>query len=500
MSGRAAGAIRRDERRLLPERSRVISQLFVPGQEVFDHHDSRVAAVLTRLLALSEDEVEVALGDVLARFGTRHRDLRAVIERHAGAVVDRLPTGSVPPGPLRALIGATFTSEYALEGAAICNPSVVAHPDQGETPAGSLRVVMSLRAIGEGHRSAIEFREGTIDAGGRLKLETPAAFASTGTWEPAELHGAVLRAELRRLDQGTENADYVLDALGERFSAVDLERELAHLHANLATRRHGARTAGLLRAVAERSYGTRFSSSTPVSERVLVPRMAAESHGMEDARFLRFVDDDRSVTYYGTYTAYDGARISQQLLETADFAGFTSSPVAGDAAANKGLALFPRRIGGRFAALSRWDRETNGVAFSDDPRLWRHAVAFQTPQRGWEILQLGNCGAPIETERGWLVLTHGVGPMRTYGIGAVLLDLDDPTQVLGQLAGPLLAPDTSEQDGYVPNVVYSCGAIVHAGNLVIPYGIGDAAIGVATVALSDVLEDLSVTTKEQSHA
>ena len=491
MSGSAAERIRRHEQRLVPDRSRVISQLFVPGQESFDHHDSRVAAVLTRLLALSEDEVESTLRDVLTRFGARHRDLPAVIEHHAGAVLDRLPTGSVPPGPLRALIGATFTSEYALEGAAICNPSLVAHPDQGQTPADRLRVVMSLRAIGEGHRSSIEFREGTIDAGGQLEFDVPAAYATTGTHEPAELHNTVLRAELRRLDYGTEDADYVLDALGERFSAVDLERELARLHANVATRRHGARTAELLRGVAERTYGTRFSTSTTLSERVLAPRMAAERNGMEDARFLRFVDDDRSVTYYATYTAYDGTRISQQMLETADFARFTSSPVVGDAAVNKGLALFPRRIGGRFAALSRWDRETNGVAFSDDPRLWRGAVAFQVPQRGWEILQLGNCGAPIETERGWLVLTHGVGPMRTYGIGAVLLDLDDPSQVLGQLLDPLLVPNASEQDGYVANVVYSCGAIVHAGNLVIPYGIGDAAIGIATVPLGDILEDLS---------
>ena len=240
-----------------------------------------------------------------------------------------------------------------------------------------------------------------------------------------------------------------------------------------------------------RTYAVRFSAQTTLPERVLWPSMDAERNGMEDARFVRFTDDDGAVRYYATYTAYDGAHISQQLLETADFLEFTSSPMVGPAAANKGLALFPRRIGGRYVAMSRSDRETNAVAFSTNPRVWGHAVHCQVPTRAWEMLQLGNCGSPIETEAGWLVLTHGVGPMRTYRIGALLLDLEEPDRVIGQLREPLVSPAPDEQNGYVPNVVYSCGALVHADTLVVPYGIGDSAIGIATVPLPELLEALT---------
>jgi predicted GH43/DUF377 family glycosyl hydrolase len=219
--------------------------------------------------------------------------------------------------------------------------------------------------------------------------------------------------------------------------------------------------------------------------------MEAEQAGIEDARFVRFVDADSSVTYYATYTAYDGSHISQQLLQTNDFQTFTSSPLVGRAAANKGLALFPRRIRGKYAAMSRSDRETNTVAFADHLSVWPNASPCQRPTEVWEVLQLGNCGPPIETDAGWLVLTHGVGPMRTYSIGAILLDLDDPTRIIGRLRRPLLTPAPDEQNGYVPTVVYSCGALVHAGTLVLPYGIGDSAIGIATAPLSELLAALS---------
>jgi predicted GH43/DUF377 family glycosyl hydrolase len=247
----------------------------------------------------------------------------------------------------------------------------------------------------------------------------------------------------------------------------------------------------VIRAIAERTYAVEFSDGITLSERVLWPAISAEAAGMEDARFVRFVDDDGSATFYATYTAYSGSRISQQLLETSDFQSFTSAPMVGRAAANKGLALFPRRIRGRFAAMSRSDRESNMIAYSDHLCVWPSTHGCQRPTRAWEALQLGNCGPPIETDAGWLVLTHGVGPMRTYRIGAILLDLDDPTRIIGQLRQPLLSPATDEQDGYVPNVVYSCGALVHAGTLVLPYGIGDAAIRVATVPLPELLAALS---------
>ena len=490
MSAGVAFGAQRGSERIEADRARVITRLFVPGQEGFDHRDSRTAAVVARLLDLDDDEIDAALERVVADFGARHRDLRATFEQHAAVIADRLDPRSELSEPRRLLLGATFTSEYSIEGAALCNPSMVAHPDQSGVPAGSVRFAMSVRAVGEGHRSSIGFRTGLIDGAGQPTFDPAPRFAVVGATHPVDLEASVLTSELRRLDMHGENAEYVFDALGERFSVDALEDRLRELQSNLTTRRHAEETIGVIRSIAERTYGVDFRQDTPLAERVLWPATSAERHGMEDARFVRFTHDDGNVRYYATYTAYDGDEIRQQLLETEDLCSFTSSPLVGDAAANKGMALFPRLIGGRFAALSRRDRESNSVAFSENPRQWSGAVPFQLPTEAWEVLQLGNCGSPLETDAGWLVLTHGVGPMRTYSIGAVLLDLDDPTIVLSRLREPLLTPTTDEQDGYVPNVVYSCGGLVHADTLVLPYGIGDAAIGVATVSMPDLLDEL----------
>ena len=481
---------RRSAQRLAPDRSRVLATLFVPGNEGFDNQESRASGVLRRILALDEEDAQRSLDDVLTRFGRRHRDLQETFLRHADELADRLDPSHTLSPHRRLLIGATFTSEYATEGAALCNPSVVAAPDQSGVPAGGLRFVMSVRAVGEGHRSSIGFRTGLVSATGEAHVDDPAPFLTSGRTESALFDAAVFRGELQRLRRGGEDAAFVLDALGEQFSAGELEDQLLRLRAREATHKYAGRTIALMRKIAARTYGVRFPEDSHLSERVLYPSMAAESHGMEDARFVRFTGDDGDVTYYATYTAYDGNEISIQLLETTDFCSFTSSPVVGAAAANKGLAIFPRRVRGRFTAMSRADRETNSVAYSDNPRRWGATEPCQSPTRSWEVLQLGNCGSPIETDAGWLVLTHGVGPMRTYSIGAILLDLDDPTRILGELREPLLAPAPDEQDGYVPNVVYSCGGLVHADTLVLPYGIGDAAIGIATVPLPQLLAAL----------
>jgi predicted GH43/DUF377 family glycosyl hydrolase len=468
----------------------VITRLFVPGQEGFEHQDSRAGAVLRRILALDEDEVRASLDDVVTRCQGRHRDLVGTFRRHAHEIADRLDPANDLSEARMLLLGAVFTSEYTIEGAALCNPSMVAHPDQTGTAAGSLRFVMSVRGIGEGHRSSIGFRTGVVDRAGDVTLDDPAPLATVGAVAPTLLHGAVMRSELSRLRGAGEAADYVLDALGDRFTRSDLDEQLDKLQTHRRTRGHAADTISLIRTIAERTYGVEFGDDIPLSERVLWPAMSAEDAGMEDARFVRFVDDDGSVTFYASYTAYSGSHISQQLLETQDFRAFTSTPMVGRAAANKGLALCPRRIRGRFAAMSRSDRESNSIAYSDHPFEWADSVSCQKPNRAWEALQLGNCGPPLETEAGWLVLSHGVGPMRTYRIGAMLLDLEDPTQIRGQLRDPLLSPATDEQDGYVPNVVYSCGALVHDGTLVLPYGIGDAVIGVATAPLGELLATL----------
>jgi predicted GH43/DUF377 family glycosyl hydrolase len=484
------GLARRTGHRLAADSRRVITRLFVPGQEGFDHQDSRASPVVDRILALDDDEVQRSFDDVMARFADRHRDLLGTFEEHAAALAHRLGPDIALSRTRRLLLGATFTSEYSVEGAALCNPSMVAHPDQTDVPADALRFVMSVRAIGEGHRSSIGFRTGVVDADGEVHVDASSPFLTTGTTRSAPLHASVFRGELLRLGTGGENAEDLLHSLGDRFSAVALERQLVQFQDRLPTRHHATRMIALLREIAARTYGVAFAEDTTVPERVLWPATAAESNGMEDARFVRFVEDDATIRYLATYTAYDGDSISQQLLESDDLRSFTSSPVVGAAAANKGLALFPRRVGGRFAALSRADRETNAVAFTDELHRWDTATPCQVPARSWEVLQLGNCGPPIETDDGWLVLTHGVGPMRTYSIGAILLDLEDPTRLIGSLPEPLLSPAADERDGYVPNVVYSCGALVHAGTLVLPYGIGDAAIGIATVALQPLVDAL----------
>jgi predicted GH43/DUF377 family glycosyl hydrolase len=490
MTSVRAGLVTRNPERVAANPARVIVQLFVPGQEGFELQESRAGVVLKRILALTDDDVRSALDDVIVRFDARHRDLAGTFRQHAHELADRLdPTIQLSDARML-LLGATFTSEYAIEGAALCNPSMVAHPDQTGTAPGSLRFAMSVRGIGEGHRSSIGFRTGVVDADGRATLDEPAPFATKGRVSGALLDAAVFRGELSRLGSAGETANYVFDVLGERFTRSDLDEGINNLRANLRTRSHAERTVGLIRTIAARFYAIEFPSDVTLSERVLWPAMEAEQAGMEDARFVRFVDDDGSVTYYATYTAYSGSHISQQLLETNDFQSFTSGPLVGKAAANKGLALFPRRINGRYAAMSRSDRETNTVAFADHLAVWTSASPCQQPTESWEALQLGNCGPPIETEAGWLVLTHGVGPMRTYSIGAILLDLDEPTRMLGRLRRPLLSPAPDEQNGYVPNVVYSCGALVHADTLVIPYGIADGAIGIATAPLPELLAEM----------
>jgi predicted GH43/DUF377 family glycosyl hydrolase len=477
--------VTRSPQRVAADPSRVITRLFVPGQEAFELQESRAGPVLSRILALSEDDVELALDDVVARFAGRHRDLAGTFARHAGELADRLDPDRELSESRMLLLGATFTSEYAIEGAALCNPSMVAHPDQADIPAGSLRFVMSVRGIGEGHRSCIGFRTGVIDSAGRASVDDPAPFASAGHVEHTLFDAAVFRTALSRPGNAREAVAYVLDPLDELFTRSDLDERLDNLRANLSTRGHAQDTIALIGSIAARCYAIGFPSDLP--ERVLWPSSEAEQAGMEDARFVRFVDDDGAVTFYATYTAYSGTQISQQLLKTTDFLSFTSVPLVGAAAANKGLAMFPRPINGHYAAMSRSDRESNTIAFTDHPAVWSTASPCQQPTEAWEVLQLGNCGPPIETDAGWLVLTHGVGPMRTYRIGAILLDRDDPTRVIGRLAQPLLSPTRDEQNGYVPNVVYSCGALVHADTLVIPYGICDSAIGIATVPLPDLL-------------
>jgi predicted GH43/DUF377 family glycosyl hydrolase len=478
-------ATRRGQR-LLPDPARAVARLFVPGQGLVAEKASRASRTIERVLELDEAAVEEALDELTRRFAARHRDLRSTFGRHADRVAERVDARIELSDNRRQLLGAMFTSEYTIEAAALCNPSIVAHPDQRDVPAGGLRFVMSVRGIGEGHRSTVGFRTGTISVDGGVAVDPTGPFPMIGKIGSGPLYRCVFRGRMCSECEAGDNATVVLESLGERFTLDDLELGIQRLRTQSDTRPNAEQTITELHAIAACSYTSTFPAETELSERVLWPATGIESRGVEDARFVRFVDDDGTVTYYAGYTAYDGKAISQQLLETADFVTFHSGPMVGEASSNKGLALFPRRIGGRFAAMSRFDEENNAVAFSDDPRRWDDAEVCQVPQQPWETIQLGNCGSPIETDDGWLVLTHGVGPLRTYSIGALLLDIDDPTRVIGRLPQPLLSPAVDEQDGYVPNVVYSCGSLLHGENVVIPYAIADTAIGFASIRLADL--------------
>ena len=407
----------------------------MPGEETLIQGESRALAVIDRILDLTELEAEQTLERTLDRFSAGHRDLCETLERNFQLIADRLDREISPSSMRRRLIGAYFTQEYALEAAALFNPSMVAHPDQAACQPGDVRFIMSLRAVGEGHLSSIEFRTGTFGEAG-IRFDEPGRFIDTG-----------------------------------RTHHVPNDRDL------------------LLGQMAASSYAVEFDERSALSERVLWPASPAESHGMEDARFVRFTDRGEAM-YYATYTAFDGSQVAPHLLETTDFRTFTVSQLSGPSARNKGMALFPRRIAGHFAALSRWDRESNAIAYSDDGQRWSEAATIQVPVRPWELVQLGNCGSPIETSAGWLVFTHGVGPMREYGIGVILLDREEPERLIGALAEPLLVADETERTGYVPNVVYSCGAMLHDGSIVLPYGCSDSSVRIAIIDLSLLLERL----------
>ena len=468
--------------KLQPDPSRVVAALFVAGQEVVGETSSRAGGVVGRILDLDEKTVSLRLAELLQRFGDRHRDISAVFSQNADRVGDRLGGNEELSDDRWLLLGAAFTHEYSFEAASICNPSSVPHPDQRDAPPGGLRFVMSVRGMGEGHRSSIGFRTGTLDARGAVSIDAPGPFPAQGLVHAGVYEKEVFHGRMSAVGLDGETVASVLDPLGEHFTIEELGFRLGLLQEQSDTRRDAEVVASLLRTIAHASYGVHFDPESDLSERVLFPVMAAESHGLEDARFVQLRGDDGELSYLASYTAFDGVHISQQLLRTQDFRRFSASPVVGPAAANKGLALFPRQIEGRYVALSRSDGETNSVAFSDTLGVWGDAVTIQSPRRDWEVVQLGNCGSPIETDAGWLVLTHGVGPMRTYSIGAELLDIDDPTRVIASLDRPLLVPSASEQDGYVPNVVYSCGGLLHDGTLVLPYGVADSSIAVATVS------------------
>lgn len=418
-------SIRRDSVVMFPKSERVILRFFIPSDHI------HVGTIINRALALSEEDVQLHLKDVRAEFEFRHFDLNRLLMAHYERIHAHFSLAPTLSETRKLLIGALFSGEYALESAALFNPSIVPHPDQSNLPLGSVRFIISLRATGEGHVSSIEFRSGVILVDGSITMDSVSGFVT----KP------------------------------ERLTVPEC-------------------------LLTDSNYTLQFCSTREISERVIFPASPTESNGIEDARFVKFIEDDGSFLYYATYTAYNGHSILPQMIETQDFLHFRILTLHGTAVQNKGMALFPRRINGRYAMLSRQDDENLFIMFSDNPHTWSNPQIIMRPSEMWESIKIGNCGSPIETEAGWLVITHGVGAMRKYCIGAALLDLHDPTKVLGRLKKPLLAPEGSEREGYVPNVVYSCGSMLHGKQLILPYAIGDRATVITSLLIDDLLKEL----------
>ena len=472
---------------LRPNSARVLIRPFIPGDT------ARVVNVIGRALALSEAEVEEQLIAVTEEFGSRHLNLRTFWRRHFDRVKAHVFSGRPLSEARQLYIGALFSGEYALEAAALFNPSIVPHPDQSDLAEGEIRFILSLRATGEGHISSIEFRTGTIHADHAITMEEPSRFVTAPKLNPNPTYRKTVFLH-KLMEMGFENdwSSAVMTSLGKDFTLSELEAAVRRAApGSVPLPREGQRTIECVHWLAQSNYEVHFDPSVAVSERIIFPVSSNESNGMEDARFVRFVEDDGRVLYYATYTAYNGRAILPQLLETEDFLSFRALTLNGRAVQNKGMAFFPRRIDGRYAMISRQDDENLFLMFSDNPHFWSDPQLLRRPSHAWESVKIGNCGSPIETEAGWLVITHGVGPMRKYSIGAILLDLHDPSKVLAELREPLLQAVGADREGYVPNVVYTCGALLHRGRLILPYGMSDTATTIVTIPLDELLATLT---------
>lgn len=466
--------------------SRVALRLFLPGEDT--HEDSsRVSEIGSRIMAIGEDAAESAATRVVSHYAEGVDHLTEVLNSHADSVDFSAGVGDAISPARRALLGAAFTAEYAVEGAALCNPSAMPHPDQSHLEPGQLRVAVALRGIGEGHISSIEFTAAVVGPGARWRFAERNLPIVVGVTSPPvwvrEHFIITVESELQGL--GVELAHALARLLPEHFTTQDFDGAVRQLPSALLRRSQGTQYLQRLHAVVQSAYHSTFPADSDLSQRVLMPTSRDEANGMEDARFVLCDHPDGTQDYRATYTAYDGHNIAPRLIITKDLVNFDIHRLSGRAARNKGMALFPRHVRGTLFALTRSDGETLGLAHSEHGRVWSKPKELHRPTHMWEIIQTGNCGSPLETEHGWLVLTHGVGPMREYSIGAILLDLDHPHRVIATLEQPLITPH--DRAGYVPNVVYSCGGIIHDGTLWIPHGVGDNRIRVASVPVDDLI-------------
>jgi predicted GH43/DUF377 family glycosyl hydrolase len=478
--------IRRHGIMLVPQSDRVIIRHFIPSGV------QRITTIIGRALALSEEEAALELEAVRKEFDSRHLDIESPLLANYQRVVPHVFSQRPLSRERRLLIGALFSGEYAPESAALFNPSIVAHPDQDDVPEGGLRFILSLRATGEGHISSIEFRTGLVDPDGGISIDSVSRFVTGPEIDPdPDYMKTPFLVKLQEMGFDSTCIAAVMDPLGDEFRRSDLVRSVLRIRRELRPLPEGLNsTLHRVQWLADSNYEMTFSPKLAMSERIIFPVSANESNGIEDARFVRFTEDDGAVMYYATYTAYNGRDILPQLIETRDFLHFRVLTLNGSAVQNKGMALFPRRIDGSYAMLSRQDDENLFIMFSDNPHYWSDSKVLLRPAEIWESVKIGNCGSPIETEAGWLLITHGVGPMRKYCIGAALLDLHDPSNVIGRLREPLLAPEGNIRDGYVPNVVYSCGSMLHGRELVLPFAMSDRASTIVSISLDELLAAL----------
>ncbi|MFZ4545808.1 MAG: response regulator [Bacteroidales bacterium] len=488
-------SINRKPIRFYSDPKRVIVRFFFPGPE------TRVQTIIQKVVEMPEEAAMLSLNQVLRDFSARHRNISRIFQKHFDRTRD-IMNGKV--GDLttlsvykKLLIGAFFSSEYSIESAAFFNPSMIEDPDQSGLQEGQKRVIISFRATGEGHISSIAFRGGILDANNNLEMiPTGRLIDEAENVYNFTYKKDVFYQKLSEVYGGSEALGedpvltYVLQKLRPEFDYNELYRAIDETKREMKPDDKQRKMLQIISWLGDSHYRISFSLDTSISDRVIFPISAAESNGIEDARFVKFTDDNGLERYYATYTAYNGVSIMPMMITTKSFYQFEVMPIHGENAQNKGMALFPRKIKGKYAMLSRLDGINNYVMFSDTINLWHDAVKLQMPKFPWEFIQVGNCGSPIETEFGWLVITHGVGPMRKYVIGAILLDLDDPTKVIGQLNEPLILPNEEEREGYVPNVVYSCGSIINNDELVIPYAMSDTASTYATLSLKELLTNL----------
>ena len=519
-------AVTRKKFTFSPDSSRVIARFLYLN-------DERSAYIIRKVLAMPKKEVDIAMSQLLRGYSRRHRNISRIFEKHFAKLAPIFDKIEVNEEDLsiaqKALIGSYFTMEYSIESAAFFNPSIVEDPDQSEIRLDEKRVIFSFRATGEGHISSIVFRSGILDKNNNLTIEpvgkmlAEADVIKRHVYDKKTFHEKLVEMQdqgklappaiVDKIDQLQDkkkvfspsvvditdenkeygsfiSPDFILDKLGDNFTYGELMRNLVIAKKEPDLSEDHLKIINEMMWLASSHYEINFSIDSAISERVIFPISATEQGGIEDARFVKFTDDNGEITYYATYTAYDGMTILPKLIKTTDFYNFQILPINGEIAQNKGMALFPRKINGKYAMLCRIDGVNNYIAYSDSINMWREAKIIQEPKYPWELVQIGNAGSPIETKDGWLVITHAVGSMREYTLGASLYELDNPEKEIGRLSSPLMTPNESEREGYVPNVIYSCGSIVHNGELVLPYAMSDHSSSYATVDLRELLDVL----------